>query len=118
MASRVWSSTTGPRSLRLDAFGNVVTSSSAIVGATNGYDMAVAGDRIAVTAARETGEPQLRLFGRELEPQSPWVCFDDDHAGGTPVAVSPDGSGWAVLYEATDGAVMLGRVDATGIGTP
>jgi hypothetical protein len=67
---------------------------------------------------RETGEPQLRVFDLALEPLGPSVCLAAAHAESVPIAIAPDGDGYAVIFETEGGAVMLIRVDSVGTGAP
>ena len=107
-----------PRFLRLDEFGNVTQSSLGLAGISTAYGLAAQGDRIAVLAARDTGEPELRVFDLTLEPQSPWVCLDTTHDPSAPATISADGTGYAAIFQRTDGATKLSRVDASGTGAP
>lgn len=83
----------------------------ALEDAAAAYDMAAAGDRLAVVTARPSGEPQLRVFGLDLEPAGPWVCLGGDHDPFYPPAVAPDDAGYATLYTSAGGAVLLLRLD-------
>lgn len=107
-----------PRLLRLDENANMVASSGGLAGVSLVHGVAAQGDRIAVTARRQTGEPELRVFDLDLEPQAPWVCLDTGHDAAVPVAVTADGTGYAAIYQTADGATMLSRVDALGTGAP
>lgn len=107
-----------PWLIALDGTGDVTAGPTRLDGASLGHDLVSRGDTIAVIAGRATGEPQLRVFDLQLEPLGPWVCLDTDHNAGVPAAIALDGAGYAALYEASTGAVMLSRVGADGTGAP
>lgn len=106
------------RFLRLDENGNLMDQSPVLEGVTLAYDLATQGDRVAVVAGRESGEPELRVFDLDFAPAGPWICLGDDHDASVAPAIAADGNGYAAIFQTEGGATMLGRVDAVGTGAP
>lgn len=116
-----------PALLKLDAAGDVVGSKVNLAGAQFGHDIAAVGNTVAVVASRATGEPELRVFdlsGGSITPVEDWVCLEMlpdpmmPEMPGESMAVGSNGSGFAALYKAFDGSIVLARTDVTGVGTP
>lgn len=107
-----------PRFLRLDPNGNRLTESAGLAGVSLVYGVASQGSQVAVVAGRDTGEPELRVFDLSLNPVGPWVCLDTAHDPAVPMALAPDGTGYAAIFQTPAGATKLSRVDAAGTGAP
>ena len=103
---------------RPDASGTVKHGPLEMVDAQFGYGVASHGATIAVVVGRETGEPQMRAFNLELEPQADWVCLGADHDQVFTPAIAAHETGYAVLHTDGDGHVWLHKTDALGSGRP
>ena len=78
-------------------------------GAYFGWDLAVNGTNLAVTAARVTGEPEVRELDGTLKPLGNWLCLDGPTSTGEVSGIDADGAGWAVVFRDSSGAEALVR---------
>lgn len=99
-----------PVLLRVDPDGSLV-SSTTLAGARFAHGIAAQGNRIAVIAGRESGEPQVRGFDESIAPLGPWMCLGSDYETTLSPRVANDGAGYATLHTTTSGAVMLHRIE-------
>jgi hypothetical protein len=111
----------------LDPLGNP-TSISRLDGAVRALSIAVQGAELGIaaivaTAESEAGEPlyapEFRPFDSTGAPLGPWVCLQNllptlPTAQG--VGLAADGTGYAAVFNANDGSVLLARFDHLGTG--
>lgn len=98
-----------PYIIVLDDDGHPTQPAAMLEGAYFGWDLAVNGTNLAVTAARVTGEPEVRELDGTLKPLGNWLCLDGPTSTGEVSGIDADGAGWAVVFRDSSGAEALVR---------
>jgi hypothetical protein len=102
------------RLLLLDANGAPTIDPPILGGAVRSYGLAAQGAELGVLAQRADGTLAFRPFAANGAPLGSWQCIGAAPQLTKIAALDVDGAGYAAIYGATDGTVMLARFDHLG----